>query len=125
MLDISKAFDRVWHTVYLDRLASELDSDLQDIVDWGRKWLADFNAGKTQLFQFDCSCNTGAIDVKMDGSVLERKSSEVDFLFEIGLGLLQISIAKTVAKKNRALLRFMKFLSPEVSVSINLPHSQA
>ena len=50
MLDISKAFDRVWHTVYLDRLASELDSDLQDIVDWSRKWLADFNAGKTQLF---------------------------------------------------------------------------
>ena len=28
-------------------LASELESDLQDTVDWGRKWLADFNAGKT------------------------------------------------------------------------------
>ena len=28
-------------------LASELESDLQDIVDWGRKWLVDFNAGKT------------------------------------------------------------------------------
>ena len=43
---------------------------------WGRKWLVDFNAGKTQLVSFDWSNNTnGAIDVKMDGSVLEEKSS--------------------------------------------------
>ena len=28
-------------------LASELESDLQDTVDWGRKWLVDFNTGKT------------------------------------------------------------------------------
>ena len=55
-------------------LASELESDLQDFVDWGRKWLVDFNAGKTQLVLFDRSNNTGAIDVKMDGSVLEEKS---------------------------------------------------
>ena len=27
-------------------LASELESDLQDTVDQGRKWLIDFNAGK-------------------------------------------------------------------------------
>ena len=56
-------------------LASELESDLRDRVDWGRKWLADFNAGKTQLVLFDRSENTGAIDVKMDGSFLEGKSS--------------------------------------------------
>ena len=56
-------------------LASELESDLQDTVDWGRKWLVDFNAGKTQLVSFDRSKNTGAIDVKMDGSVLEEKTS--------------------------------------------------
>ena len=43
---------------------SELESDLQDTVDWGRKWLVDLNAGKTQLFFFDW---TGVIDVKMDG----------------------------------------------------------
>ena len=28
-------------------LASELESDLQDTVDWGKKWLVDFSAGKT------------------------------------------------------------------------------
>ena len=51
-------------------LASELESDLQGTVDWGRKWLVDFNAGKTQLVLFDRSNNTGAIYVKIDGSVL-------------------------------------------------------
>ena len=56
-------------------LASELESDLRDTVDCGRKWLVDFNAGKTQLVSFDRSKNTGAIDVKMDGSVLEEKTS--------------------------------------------------
>ena len=34
--------------------------------------LVDFNAGKTQLVSFDRSNNTGAIDVKMDGSVFEQ-----------------------------------------------------
>ena len=56
-------------------LASQLESDLQDALDWDRKWLNDFNAGKTQLVLFDWSNNTGAINVKMDRSVLEEKSS--------------------------------------------------
>ena len=55
-------------------LASAYESDLRDTVDWGRKWLVDFNAGKTQLVSFDRSKNTGAIVVKMDGSVLEEKT---------------------------------------------------
>ena len=42
-------------------------------MDWDRKWLVDFNAGKTQLISFIWSNNTVAIDVKMDGSVLEEK----------------------------------------------------
>ena len=36
-------------------LASELESDIRDTVDWGRKWLVDFSAGKTQLVSFDRS----------------------------------------------------------------------
>ena len=54
-------------------LVSELESDPWDTVDWGKKWLVDFNAGKTQLVSFDQSNNIGAIDVKMDESVLEEK----------------------------------------------------
>ena len=64
-------------------LASELESNLRDTVDWGRKWLVDFNAGKTQLVSFDQSKNTGAIDMRMDGSVLEEKSSFK--MLELGL----------------------------------------
>ena len=56
-------------------LVSNLESDLRDTVDRGRKWLGDFNAGKTQLVSFDRSNNTGSIDVKMDGSFLGEKSS--------------------------------------------------
>ena len=54
-------------------MASELESDLQDTLDWGRKWLVDFSTGKTQLVLLDWSNDTGAIDLKMDGSVLEEK----------------------------------------------------
>ena len=54
-------------------LASGLSSDLQGTAEWGRKWLVDLNAGKTQLVLFYQRNNTGAIDVKMDGSVLEYK----------------------------------------------------
>ena len=56
-------------------LASELESDLRDTVDWGKKWLVDFNAEKTQLVSFDRSNNNGSIAVKMGGSILEEKSS--------------------------------------------------
>ena len=52
------------------QLASELESDLRDTV--GRKWRVDFNTGKTQLVSFGQFNNTGAIDVEMDGSVLEK-----------------------------------------------------
>ena len=55
-------------------MVSELESDLRDIVDWGREWLVDFNAEKTQLVSSDQCNNSGAIDVKMDESVLEEKS---------------------------------------------------
>ena len=56
-------------------MAFELESDLGDTVDWGKKCLVDFNAGKTQLVSFNRSNNNGSIDVKMDGFVLEEKSS--------------------------------------------------
>ena len=40
-----------------------------------KKWLVDFNAGKTQLVLFGQSNNNGSIDVKMNGSVLEEELS--------------------------------------------------
>ena len=101
-------------------LASELESHLRDTVDWGRKWLVDFNAGKTQLVSFDQSNNTAVIDVKMNGSVLEEESSfkmlGLTFSSKLDWGSYIVSIAETAPKKIRALIRSMKFLSPEVAL---------
>ena len=86
----------------------------------GRKWLADFSAGKTQLVSFDRSKNTGAIDVKMDGPVPEEKSSfemlGLTFSSKLDWGSYIVSIAKTVSKKIGALIHSMKFFSPEVAL---------
>ena len=89
-------------------------------VDWGRKWLVDFNAGKTQLVLFDRSNNTGAIDVKMDGSVLEEKPSfkmlGLTFSSKLDWCSYIICIAKTAPKKIGAFIHSMKFLSREVAL---------
>ena len=89
-------------------------------MDWGRKWLVDFNAGKTQLVSFDWSNNNGSIDVKMDGSVLEEKSSfkmlRLTFSSKLDWGSYIISIARTASKNIGALIRSMKFLSPDVAL---------
>ena len=92
-------------------MASELECDLQDTVDWGKKWHVDFNTGKTQLVSLDQSNNIGFIDVKMDGCVLEEKSS-----FKM-LGLTFSSkLYWSPYEKFGALIRSMKFLSPEVTL---------
>ena len=101
-------------------MASELESDLRDTVIWGRKWLVDFDAGKSQLVSFDRSNNTGVIDVKMDESVLEEKPSfkmlGLTFSSKLDWGSYIVSIAKTASKKIGALVRAMRFLSPEVAL---------
>ena len=113
-------------------LASELECDLRDTVDLGKKWLVDFNAGKTQLVSFDQSNNNGSIDVKMGGSILEEKSSfkilGLSFSSKLDCGSYMISIAKTASKRIGALIRSMKFLSPEVALylykSITRPYME-
>ena len=42
-------------------------------MDWGKKWLVDFNARKTQLVLFNRSNNNDSADVKTDGPVFEEK----------------------------------------------------
>ena len=101
-------------------LASELESDLRDNVDWGKEWLVGFNAGKTQLVLFDWSNKNGSFDVKMDGSVLEKKSSfkmlGLTFSSKLYWGSYIISVAKTASKKIGALIRSLRLISPEVAL---------
>ena len=88
-------------------MASELEFDPQDTVDWCRKWLVDFDIRKTQLVSSEWFNSTGATDVKMNGSVLEEKSD---------WGSCIISIAKSTSKKIASLNCSMKFLSPEFTL---------
>ena len=53
-----------------------------------RKWLVDFNTGKTQVVSFVQPKNSGVIDMKMDGSVPKEKS----FFKMLGLTFLSILI---------------------------------
>ena len=75
---------------------------IYDTLDWGRKWLVDFNDGKTQTISVDWSNNNSSIDVDMDGSALEEKS----FFKMLGLTVSSklvrgsdITTAKTASKK--------------------------
>ena len=94
--------------LYINDTTLYPEYDLQDTVDWGRKWLVPFNAGKTQLVSFDQSKNPGAIDVKLYGSALEEKSSfkmpRLTFCSKLNWGSYIISIAKTASKKIEALV---------------------
>ena len=70
-------------------------------MDWGKKWLANLNAGKTQLVSFDLTL------------ILLTFSSKLDW------GSYIISIAKNGSKKIGALIRSMKFISPEVALYLH------
>ena len=91
-------------------------------MDWSKKGLIDFNAGKTQPVSFDRFKNNGFIDVKMDWSVLQEKS----YFKVLGLtssgkldwGSYIISIVKTASKKIGPSIRSIKFLSPKVALHL-------
>ena len=77
-----------------------------------RKWLVDFNVGKTQLVLFDRSNSTGAIDVKMDESVLGEESSfrmlGLSFSSKLDWGSYTWIIAKTASRKTEGFISSLK-----------------
>ena len=97
-----------------DGVISNIDTyadDTTHTVDWSRKLLVDVNAEKSKLVLIGQPSNTGAIDVKMDGSVLEEKSSlkmfGLSFSPKLGWSSYTISIAKTDPQITGALIRSM------------------
>ena len=70
-------------------------------MDWGRKWLVDFNPVKTQSVSSKWSNNTDAIDVKMEESAPEKKTSfkmmMLPFCSKLDWGSYILSIAKTAS----------------------------
>ena len=98
-------------------------------MDWGRKWLVDFNVEKTQLVLSDWSKNAGAYDVKMDGTVLEEKSTFQTLGWPSVLnwtGALTLSLLlKLPPRKLEPWFVLWTFLLLRLlCISINLSHSQ-
>ena len=97
-------------------MASELEFDLQNIVDWSKKWFVDFHAGKTKLVLFDQSNKvTGVTDMKIWTGIFLRKNhllrcwvwlSLLNWIGALTFSLLEIG----------ALIHSMKFLSTEVAL---------
>ena len=71
---------------------------------------------------FDRSNNTGSIDVKMDGAVVEEKSPfkmlALTFSSKLDWGPYNIYIAKNATKIIGTLIHSMKCLSPEVALHL-------
>ena len=125
-LKCDQASDR-WQQI---ELASKLESGLWDTLGWRKKWLVDFNAGKTQLVLFNRCHNTGVIDVKSDGFVLEGQTSAkmlgLFFSSKLNWGSYIFSIAKLLARKLELSFAlwsffFLRFLF----ICINLQYSCA
>ena len=76
---------------------------------------------------FDQSNNKGSIDVRMDGSVLEGKSTFKMLGLtssKLGWGSYIISIGTTASKKIGALIRSTSFfLLMLLCISVNLPYA--
>ena len=70
-------------------------------MDWGRMWLVDFHAGKTQVLSFDWSNSPGVIDVKLCRCILKKKSpfKMLGLTSKLDCGSYIIPIAKTVSEK--------------------------
>ena len=93
----------------------------QEVACWFWCW-------ENLLALFDWPNNTGTIDVKMDGPVLEEKQSfkmmGLTFSFKLDWSSYIISIAKIASKKIGGLIHSMKFLSSEVALYLYKPTIQ-
>ena len=79
-----------------------------------------FQCWENAVCFFNWSNNSGDIDEKMDGSVLEEKSSfktlGLTFSSKLDWDFYIISIAGTFYKEIAALICSVKFLSPEAAL---------
>ena len=86
---------------------------IYETLGWGKEWLVDFDAGKTQLVLFDWSNNTGCLDVKMDESVLKEKPSfkmlVLTFSSKLDWDSYIISVADTAFNKIGALIHYFSW----------------
>ena len=96
-----------------------------------RSTLFFFSTGKTQHAFFDRSDNSGNSDMKMYGSLYEKKNHiliywDCFFSCELNWASYIVFIAKTASKKIGILIRTMKFLFLRLPfITINLSYALA
>ena len=61
-------------------------------MDWGKKWLVDFNVGKTQLVSFDRSDNN-AMKLSLPIGLVKTESGFIIRSVETGLGRWTLVVA--------------------------------
>ena len=83
-------------------------------IDWGRKWLVDFSAGKTLM-----ALTSLIMQVLLMWKWFFLRKNHVLRCWGWQLGSYIISVVRTASKKIRAMIRYMKFFSPEVALYIH------
>ena len=99
-------------------------------MDWYRKWLVDFNAGKMLLVLFDQSNNTSVIDIKGMGLFLRKNDllrcwGWLSLLNCIGALTLFLLLNLPLRKLNSWFVLWRFFFLGLLCISINLPYSHA
>ena len=94
-----------------------LESDLQDIVEWGKKWLVTFNAGKTKLLSVSKCHRATPFSIPMNGKDLPENNSfrllGLTFSNSLTWNEYVEAIAKSAAQKVGSLYRARAYLTPE------------
>ena len=94
-----------------------LESDLRDIVEWGKKWLVTFNAGKTKLLSVSKCHRATPFSIAMNGEDLPENNSfrllGLTFSKSLTWNEYVEAIAKAAAQKVGSLYRARAYLTPE------------
>ena len=106
----SALFDRLQH-------ASNLESDLSSLSDWGSQWLVTFNSKKTKLLSINRYRSSINLPICMSGETLPESHTlrllGLSFSCDLSWNDYIKSIAKSASMKVGSLYRARSYLSPE------------
>ena len=117
--DDTTVYDTTSKRMNHDTLATALTIDLNNVVEWGKKWLVTFNASKTKLITFHhYRANTPCPEITMNGVPLEEQDNldrllGLKFTTDLKWKDYIFSVAKDVSKMIGSLFRSRAYLTPE------------
>ena len=99
-------------------VASDLTSDLEEVVQWGKRWFVSFNAKKTNLATFHHKRNSPSFSpIQMDNSTLEdapclERLLGLKFTLDLRWNSYILSVAKEASKMVGSFFRSKRYLTP-------------